>query len=457
VRTPTEPRINRNFIGIHGAGNLRYFPFGRELFPEGVAALMGIAALPWVVKPLFGFISDGLPVFGYRRRPYLFLSGLIGTSAWLSLSQLVHTPLAATIAIAMTSLSVAFSDVIVDSLVVERARAESLTDSGSLQSLCWGASALGGLLTAYFSGSLLQYFSNRTVFAITAAFPLIVSAVAWLIAEDPIDSQTKNNSAVQVKSQLQQLRQAISQKTIWLPTLFLFLWQCTPTGEASFFYFSTNELGFGPEFLGRVKLVTSLASLLGIWVFQKWLKGIAFRTMFATTTVLSALLGLTTLLLVTHTNRSLGIDDRWFALGDSLLLTVMGQITFMPVLVLAARLCPPGIEATLFALLMSTLNLSGLVSQEWGALLTHYLGITETNFDRLWLLVLITNVGSIIPLIFIKWLPAEDPQVELTTPRSIPPASTLEHPHMGVAGGQSYLPDLLPEFLKVKLGKGEES
>jgi Mg/Co/Ni transporter MgtE len=34
------------------------------------------------------------------------------------------------------------------------------------------------------------------------------------------------------------------------------------------------------------------------------------------------------------------------------LLTVIGQIAFMPVLVLAAKLCPAGVEATL-ALLMS--------------------------------------------------------------------------------------------------------
>ncbi|CCH65330.1 Folate transporter 3 [Richelia intracellularis HM01] len=44
----------------------------------------------------------------------------------------------------LSSLSVAVSDVIVDSLVVERAKAESQTEAGSLQSLCWGASALGG-------------------------------------------------------------------------------------------------------------------------------------------------------------------------------------------------------------------------------------------------------------------------------------------------------------------------
>jgi folate/biopterin transporter len=436
--------------GILGISRLAVSFFLKDelaLSPAEVAALMGIAALPWVIKPVFGFISDGLPIFGYRRRPYLILSGLLGVGAWLSLANLVHTAAGATLAIAITSLSVAFSDVIVDSLIVERARDESVGKAGSLQALCWGASAVGGLLTAYFSGLLLQHFSTRTVFALTAAFPLLVSAAALWISEEPVTLADGNRQTV-VKEQIQQLWQALRQKAIWMPTLFLFLWQCTPTAESAFFYFSTNELGFTPEFLGRVRLVTSLASLLGVWLFQRFLKTIPFRQIFIWTTLLSSVLGLTALLLVTHTNRSLGIDDHWFALGDSLILTVMGQLTFMPVLVLAARLCPPGIEATLFAMLMSVLNLSGLVSKEGGAILTHLLGVTDTNFDKLWLLVLITNVGSMLPLIFINLLPDEDPQLITTISKSIPPSSASEHQQTGIVGNQSFIPSMLPEILE---------
>jgi folate/biopterin transporter len=437
--------------GILGISRLAVSFFLKDelaLSPAEVAALMGIAALPWVIKPIFGFISDGLPIFGYRRRPYLILSGLLGVGAWLSLANLVQSATTATLAIAITSLSVAFSDVIVDSLIVERARDESVGKAGSLQALCWGASAVGGVLTAYFSGLLLQHVSTRTVFAFTAIFPLLVSAAALWIAEEPVTIADGNRQTV-VKEQMQQLWQALKQKAIWMPTLFLFIWQSTPTADSAFFYFSTNELGFTPEFLGRVRLVTSLASLLGVWLFQRFLKTVPFRQIFIWTTVFSSLLGLTALLLVTHTNRLLGIDDHWFALGDSLVLTVMGQLTFMPVLVLAARMCPPGIEATLFALLMSVLNLSGLVSKEGGAILTQLLGVTDTNFDKLWLLVLIANLGGMLPLIFINLLPNEEPQIA-ASPRSIPPTSAIEFQQIGIVGDRSFIPDLLPEILETK-------
>jgi folate/biopterin transporter len=395
--------------GILGLARLAVSFFLKDelgLGPAEVSALMGIAALPWIVKPLFGFMSDGLPIFGYRRRPYLILSGIFGAVAWIGMATVVNTGWQATALMLLSSLSVAVSDVIVDSLVVERARNESLSNAGSLQSLCWGSSAIGGLITAYLSGSLLEHFSTQTVFLMTATFPPIVSAVSWLIAEERVGEDV--TGLVQVKEQVSQLKRAIAQKAIWLPTAFLFIWQATPSSDSAFFYFTTNELGFHPEFLGKVRLVTSLASLVGIWLFQRFFKTIPFRRIFWWSTLLSATLGMTTLLLVTHANRAIGIDDHWFSIGDSLILTVMGQIAYMPVLVLAARLCPPGVEATLFALLMSVTNLAGLLSYEEGALLMHLLEVTETNFDKLWLLVVITNLTTLLPLIFIKWLPDGD-------------------------------------------------
>jgi len=422
--------------GILGLSRLAVSFFLKDellLSPVEVSALLGIVFLPWMIKPVFGFISDGLPIFGYRRRPYLILSGILGSVSWVSLATIVHTTWAATLAIALSSLSVAMSDVIVDSLVVERARGESQAKAGSLQSLCWGAAAIGGLITAYFSGLLLQYFTTRTVFAITALFPLIVSGVAWLIAESPVNKDAKDSNhtnSLSIKHQLVQLRQAITQKSIWLPTAFIFIWQATPNADSAFFYFSTNELHFEPEFLGRVHLVTSFASLAGVWIFQRYLKSIPFRVIFAWSTVLSSILGMTMLLLVTHTNRLLNIDDHWFSLGDSLILSVMGKIAFMQVMVLAARLCPSGVEATLFALLMSVFNSAATVSHALGALITYWLGITATNFESLWILVVITNLSTLLPLPFIKWLPAAEEQTNTSKD-----------------GEQPFLPDLMSELV----------
>jgi hypothetical protein len=37
-------------------------------------------ALPWTCKPIYGFVSDAFPLFGYRRKPYMFLAGFFGSA-----------------------------------------------------------------------------------------------------------------------------------------------------------------------------------------------------------------------------------------------------------------------------------------------------------------------------------------------------------------------------------------
>lgn len=94
-----------------------------------------------------------------------------------------------------------------------------------------------------------------------------------------------------------------------------------------------------------------------------------------------------------------------FTFGDDLILTVLGQLSFMPLLVLAAALCPPGVEGTLFALLMSVFNGAGIIGTELGALLTEALGVSAepgggpTDFTNLGLLVTLCNLSSLLPLL----------------------------------------------------------
>jgi folate/biopterin transporter len=409
--------------GILGLARLATSFFLKDelgLRPAEVAAMMGIVSLPWVIKPLFGFMSDSLPILGYRRRSYLLFSSLLGCVSWLAMGLWVHSAVTATLVIMLCSLALAISDVIVDSIVVERIREESQGDAGSLQSLCWATTAVGGLTTAYLSGFLLEHLSIRSIFLITASFPLLVLITATLIQDEKVTTALNLGAA---RAQLGQVKQAIMRKQIWLPVLFVFLWQATPSSDSAFFFFTTNELGFPPEFLGRVRLVTSIASLVGVWVFQRFLKAVPLRHIFLWSTLISSLLGLTALILVTHANRSLGIDDQWFSLGDSLILTVMGQIAFMPVLILAAQLCPAGVEATMFAILMSICNLAGILSHESGALLTHWLGITETHFERLWLLVIVTNVATLLPLPMLRWVPEP---TAVTPSTALAPSSATE-------------------------------
>ncbi|XP_038906678.1 folate-biopterin transporter 1, chloroplastic isoform X1 [Benincasa hispida] len=390
-----------------------------HLDPAEAAVISGFAALPWLIKPLYGFISDSVPLFGYRRRSYLILSGLLGAFSWSFMATLVNSKYGAAMCILLGSLSVAFSDVVVDSMVVERARGESLSMSGSLQSLCWGSSAFGGIVSSYFSGSLVGSYGVRFVFGVTALLPLMTSAVAVLVEEKrvcvPLNGPNLPSSGLGFletsKQHILNLWTAVRQPNVYLPTLFIFLWQATPQSDSAMFFFTTNKLGFTPEFLGRVKLVSSIASLVGVALYNGFLKNVALRKFFLVMSIVGSALGMTQVFLITGLNRKFGISDEWFAIGDSLIITVLGQASFMPVLVLAARICPEGMEATLFATLMSIFNGGGLVGGLVGAAMTHLFGISKDRFDNLTTLVILCNLSSLLPLPLLGLLPEESPDL----------------------------------------------
>ena len=73
------------------------------------------------------------------------------------------------------------------------------------------------------------------------------------------------------------------------------------TGSA-YFYFYTNELKFSPEFLGSLKFVYAVGTIVGLFIYNKFYKQLEFKKIFSITLMLSVALGYTLLILVTRLN-----------------------------------------------------------------------------------------------------------------------------------------------------------
>lgn len=407
----------QGLLGISRLALSFYYKDTLHLSPVDMTYISSIAAIPWIIKPFYGFISDTFPLFGYKRKSYIALSGILGTISWVMLTFLAtldnKTPIIySVLLVSMSSLSIAFSDVLVDAIVVSKSQDQS--QAGSLQSLCWSASAIGGLISSYLSGHLLQQYGIPTVFALTAMMPLAMAATSVLMREDKSNTMKENHDVILeakptslhlLKQQAYNIKNVLSNKQILYPLLFIIIWNIIPSDGSALFYFQVNELHFKPEFLGTLGLVSSLSSLIGIVIYNQKLKTVPLKTLFKWTCILGTVLGMSPLILITHFNSSLGLPDTWFAIIDDIILSILGQITFMPILVLAANMCPPGVEAMLYATIMGTINLSGSIGKIFSGLLTKSMGITNHNFTNLPLLVILTNLTALIPLIFLGLLP----------------------------------------------------
>lgn len=412
--------FTQGVLGLARLATTYFFKDDLQLDPATVATLTAIAAAPWVVKPLWGFLSDSLPLFGYRRKSYLFLCGVLGCASWVGMATpgVVNSPASAVGMMIVGSLGTACSDVVIDSIVVAKSRAsDSQSTAGSLQSLCWGASACGGIVSAYWSGALIESFGTRGIFLLTSGFPLLLCFAALLVVEDrselPLEAGRLTRQRglsmagawSRLKVQMAALRNALTQSGVLLPALFLFAWQATPKAETAMFYFYTNQLGFAPSFMGEIRLLGSIASLVGVAVFNFFLKEVQLRKIFLWTAVIGAVLGLSQLILISGLNRQLGLDDQLFVLGDSVVLTVLGQISFLPLLVLAARSCPGGVEASLFATLMSLSNGGSFAGTFLGSILTRLFGVTSSDFGQLAALVAFCSLSSLLPLTLLHLVP----------------------------------------------------
>lgn len=88
-------------------------------------------------------------------------------------------------------------------------------------------------------------YTSRFVFGLTALLPLITSGVAVLVKEQPIrDSARGQNLSLQSsafyetsRNKIIQLWATVKQPNVFLPTLFLFLWQATPQSDSAMFFF----------------------------------------------------------------------------------------------------------------------------------------------------------------------------------------------------------------------------
>ena len=75
-----------------------------------------------------------------------------------------------------------------------------------------------------------------------------------------------------------------------------------------------------------MRLAGSLASLAGVALYNTCFKNVAIRDMLLWAMILGVTLGSTTLILIFHLNRDWGLSDQLFMLGDSVILTVLGQV-----------------------------------------------------------------------------------------------------------------------------------
>lgn len=396
----------------------------KGLDPASMQAYETLSHLPWDVKPIYGLLSDCVPILGLHRTYYIIAGGLFGFGGRLLLTCMGRL-LPVGFAVSMftfSNLSVALPDVMVDAIVAERSR-ERPELAADLQSLCWGSLTLCGFLGSLVKGPLLQAYGPEFLFGISALAPLLIMGMAWKGALNESKTQTETGPGfwTRVRTELRIFVGVLRIPEIMRPAAFIFLRIAVVPGLGSaMFFFYTDEAKFSPSFLGLISMVGSLCGLIAIVLYNRYFSQHSLRKILFVYGVVSFFSGIADLILVLRLNLALGIPDTVFVLGDDVLFTTLGTTLTMPINVLMAQLCPPSIEAMFFAGLASLNNSAYDVSEYLGAIIIQFFGITKEDRSALWKAIILKQFFKFIPIFLpLYLLPDRSPTDEHFLPSTV--------------------------------------
>lgn len=195
--------------------------------------------------------------------------------------------------------------------------------------------------------------------------------------------------------------------------LFMFfkeLFYLQISGPLDYFYTSTPAcLPDGPHFSFTYyqtfgQIAANVAGMLGVFLFEKKLSTQNFQRVFWITTGIKIVAALFDIIIVKRWNEVIGIPDKvMYMCGDAIIGQVAMMLDFMPVAVLMSRMCPKGMEATMYALLAGFSNFGQSTSRSIGYMAVDWMGIVtaDTNCDFANLPMLVFIGHMLLPLLIV--------------------------------------------------------
>lgn len=157
--------------------------------------------------------------------------------------------------------------------------------------------------------------------------------------------------------------------------VLVFVFRALPGPGAGATWFAIDELGFDQQFLSVLSLIGSSLTLLGMFIFRRFMAERSMVYIIGFLTLAGAFLSLPNIGLYYGVHQWTAavtndiVDARFIALIDTALESPLGQIAMIPMLAWIANSAPSSLKATFFAVMASFTNLA-LSARELG---TRYL------------------------------------------------------------------------------------
>ncbi len=330
--------------------------------PVTISASLSTLDLPWIIKPLWGAISDFVPLFGYRRRPYLVLASIAAflSFAWVAM---IDSTTGLIPALILTATAMAISSTLCGALLVETGQKTNNSASYVNQQWLWYniAQMIALVVAGYLIDILSPISAMHTAAVIAAIAPLSIIPGVFIIQEAraPIDLEA-------FRAHFKALISAFRSRNLWFVAGFIFLYYFSPGFGTPLYFQMTDRLHFTQGFIGNLSAVGAAGWIIGGILYRWQLKRLD-RV---------AILRLSIACGVASTLAYLFLAGPLSAVVISLLGGITSMIAMVATMTLAAESCPEGAEGFAFAAMMSIFNVAGPLSDTLGSVLYEHV------FDR---------------------------------------------------------------------------
>jgi MFS family permease len=350
-----------------------------------ISASLAILDLPWIIKPLWGAISDFVPLFGYRRRPYLVLANIAAFLAFVAVAMIGNTSLMIP-ALTVTAIAMAASSTLCGALLVEAG--QKLNATGSFVNQQWLWYNIAQMISVLIAGGLIETLSPIGALHIAAALAA-VAPLAIVAGVGLIEEPRAGIDLAALRERLNALLAVFRSRNLLFVAGFLFLYYFSPHFGTPLYFQMSDRLGFSQGFIGFLSAVGSAGWIIG-GVLYRWRLSRLSRPVLLRVSILGGVLS---------TLSCLALGSPASAIVIWVLTGIASMIAMIATMSLAAESCPEGAEGFAFAGMMSIVNLTNPIADTLGSVLYEHV------FDRqLPPLILVSAVATglvyfLIPLV----------------------------------------------------------
>lgn len=354
---------------------------GLKLSAAEASAWLSILMIPWIIKPLFGLMSDFLPLMGYRRKSYLIAANLVAAAAFMIMA--FSSSFALTIGVLLAAAAaMAVSTVVMVALAVENGGATGAAPSYfSIQEGCYYAANIGASLAA---GLLCQHLlpeASLRAAALIAIVPLLVLPAAVMAA---LKQEHRIGKVVSYETACSSLLSAFKIPQLRLIAFCCFAFSCLLCFGVPLYAFEQNVLHFSQSTIGQLSAINAAGMLVAVVIYPRIGRNLEAKKQ----------LLLASSLICLSTAGYLLLSNFWIALFLELFRGCASMLGVLTLYSLAASVCPRLSEASVMAVLVSLINIGTIsATSAGGQLYGNWLG---GNFTVLVLTAMILPLASLV-------------------------------------------------------------